>query len=254
MKGGIVISKKSIGQFFTNSSLATFMAELANPKKGMKIIDPACGSGELLYHLLKLEKDLNLYGCEIDITVQERCKKRLKDANIFLHNGLYSKTMSYVEADLSNEIPDNSFDIVIANPPFNGLTNKMARAEVLSLFELGMLNGKPRKSQNVEVLFLERFVRLLKPNGKLITILPEGILSNEKMSYIRDWLFEHLSIELIISLPSKNVFHNVNVSSVLLCATKKECSPRQKTLFFTDIETEDFSLILGYLKNNKIFI
>ena len=60
---------------------------------------------------------------------------------------------------------------------------------------------KPRPSQIIEVLFLERFIQLARPGGKVAIILPEGIFANSNLRYVREWLVEHFIILAVIGLP-----------------------------------------------------
>ena len=53
----------------------------------------------------------------------------------------------------------------------------------------------------IEVLFLERFVRLIRDGGFSAIIIPDGILANYNYEYVRKWLFAHTRVWAIISLP-----------------------------------------------------
>lgn len=84
-----------------------------------------------------------------------------------------------------------------ANPPFG---NNIVRTEqhVLEQFELA--NGK--SSQIVEILFLERIVQLLVPGkGKAAIVVPQSILNNPGLEYVRKWLFAHTKILAVLELP-----------------------------------------------------
>lgn len=246
-------NQKILGQFFTHPDVAAFMTKLINPMEGEKLIDPSCGDGEFLSNILQIEPNAQVYGCEIDENVFLQAQERLQIPNLFLHNGLYSHALYPEETDISLEVPFEGFDGVIANPPFNGLRNKVTDANLLSLFELSMKDNKLRNAQSIEILFLERFVQLLKPSGRICTILPEGILSDTRLSYLRDWLYQQLSIEAIISLPKRGVFGNAYVNVVILCAHKKP-SDNKKVFFVRDTKLEDLPVIYDYMKRNKIFI
>ncbi len=83
------------------------------------------------------------------------------------------------------------------NPPFG---NDITRTErhVLDQFDL----GRERNSQIVEILFIERCVQLLKPGiGQAAIIVPQSILNNPSLSYVREWLLNHTEILAVIELP-----------------------------------------------------
>lgn len=84
-----------------------------------------------------------------------------------------------------------------ANPPFG---NNIVRTEqyVLEQFEL----AKDRSSQIVEILFLERIVQLLVPGkGRAAIVVPQSILNNPGLEYVRKWLFAHTKILAVLELP-----------------------------------------------------
>lgn len=247
--------KKDNGQFFTHPEVALFMAKLINPSNNEKIIDPACGEGEFLEKLYTLNSNVQLYGCEIDEDIYTSAANKVPTAKIFLHNGLYSEALYNNEIDISNEIKNEDFDAIIANPPFNSLTNKITDKNILGKFIMGNKENKIRKAQSIEVLFIERFIQLLKPSGRLCTVLPEGILSGDRYSYVRDWLYSHLSIDAIITLPKKGMFNSANVNTAILCAYKKPCdNPNDDVFYVRDISFEDFNLIYDYMARNNIFV
>lgn len=53
----------------------------------------------------------------------------------------------------------------------------------------------------IEILFVERFIQLVKPNGWIAAIIPDGILSNSNAHYVRDFIATKTKVEAIVSLP-----------------------------------------------------
>jgi type I restriction enzyme M protein len=83
------------------------------------------------------------------------------------------------------------------NPPFG---NDITRTErhVLDQFDL----GRGRNSQIVEILFIERCVQLLKPgSGRAALVVPQSILNNPGLKYVRDWLLAHTRVLAVVELP-----------------------------------------------------
>lgn len=246
---------KELGQFFTHPDVAHFMAQLVDPKDGEHIIDPACGDGEFLDNIHKINPNAHTYGCEIDEVFYREAIERNPHSTVFFHNGLYSSAIFDGETDISQEVPDGYFDTVIANPPFNGLRNKVTNSEILSLYQTSLKDNKVRTAQSIEILFLERFVNLLKDNGRFCAIIPEGILSDQRLTYLRNWLYDRLSVEAVISLPKRGVFGKADVNVVILCGKKKPVEKTSKKVFFVrETKLEDLPLILDYMKRNKIFV
>lgn len=108
-----------------------------------------------------------------------------------------------------------TFDLVIGNPPFSAQASLERRAEVLQGYDLGA--GRP--SQCLEVLFLELFLKLAKPRGRIAIILPDGPLSNAPFNGVRAWLLRHAQVETIVSLP-RGTFHGTTAKANILIARK----------------------------------
>jgi type I restriction enzyme M protein len=107
-------------------------------------------------------------------------------------------------------IGPDSIDLVLTNPPFG----KSVKTEsVLLDYQFGHevkvfkskrpSEKKAKNSQDSEVLFIEHYLRVLKPGGKLLIVLPDGVLSNSTAKPVRDYMREHAIIRAVISLPSE---------------------------------------------------
>lgn len=84
-----------------------------------------------------------------------------------------------------------------ANPPFG---NNIVRTEKFVLDQYELAEGK--SSQIVEILFLERIVQLLVPGkGRAAIIVPQSILNNPGLEYVRKWIFAHTKVCAVVELP-----------------------------------------------------
>jgi type I restriction enzyme M protein len=108
--------------------------------------------------------------------------------------------------EINRGFASERFDIVLTNPPF-GAQVALAERPYLADYELGYqmdAKGKEtqRRNQKTEILFLERIYEFLKPDkGRAAIIIPDGILTNSSLQYVRDWLREHFQLNAVISLP-----------------------------------------------------
>ena len=64
----------------------------------------------------------------------------------------------------------------------------------------------------IEVLFLNRFIQLAKPGGWIAVIIPDGILANSQLHYVRGFIAKKTKILAIISLP-RDTFKKVGTSA-----------------------------------------
>ena len=200
------------------------------------VIDPACGEGIFLKMALdkKFTRPKYVFGVDID----ERAKQKWQEINLlksfgskakmglhFYHqNGLLplpQKTLRYKKGGL------DQYDLVIGNPPYGGvglkekitppLENALLKFDLWrkafrenehpDLFDRAEIEkiGEKRKKRiekfPIEILFIERFIQLTKSGGYIAIIIPDGVLANVELQYVRSWLFEKTKVKAIISLP-----------------------------------------------------
>ncbi|NQV49130.1 MAG: N-6 DNA methylase [Candidatus Marinimicrobia bacterium] len=109
------------------------------------------------------------------------------------------------------QIGPNSIDLILTNPPFGkSVKNNSILLDYTFGHDLKVFKTKSRppekrakNSQDSEVLFIEHYLRVLKPGGKLLIVLPDGVLSNATAKPVRDFMRENALIKAVISLPSE---------------------------------------------------
>lgn len=136
----------------------------------------------------------------------------------YLYNEEYGGLKPSIEYDVDfgsgkqkRYIGPDSIDLILTNPPFgksvkteNILLDYQFGHEVKVFKTKGRPPEKrPKNSQDSEVLFIEHYLRVLKPGGKLLIVLPDGVLSNATAKPVRDYMREHAIIKAVISLPSE---------------------------------------------------
>lgn len=72
-------------------------------------------------------------------------------------------------------------------------------------------------------MFIERCIDFLKPKtGRMAIVLPDGILTNSSLQYVRDFLMEKCELEAVVSLPQYAFSHfGAGVKSSLVFVRKK---------------------------------
>lgn len=213
----------SEGQFFTPHTAISFLVEALNPKPGELIMDPACGTGGFLgYSAQFLNKRGfpvsriadSLYGIEKDQYLANLAQSRiaintLEPAKIICGDSL---SMSDLEG---NPIPKSymgMFDVVLTNPPFgsrivSASTRTRADFELAFKWKLDKDNGnwvkttELKKNTPPQVLFLERCLTLLKPGGRLGTVLPESLISSPTYRYVVQFLRKQAEITAVVGMP-----------------------------------------------------
>ena len=211
------IFRDEYGQYFTPRNVVKFMVELLDPDEDDVVIDPACGSGGfLLYSLMHVIKKVShryredsdslnriswdfahkqIFGIEINdriarIAMMDMIIHEDGHSNIECNNAL----LDYNEFDKKREIRANKYSLIFTNPPFGAIIKD---EDILHKFEL----GKGRDNQKTEILFIERCIDLLRDGGRLGIVLPDSILTNTSLQYVRDFILKKAKILAVISLP-----------------------------------------------------
>lgn len=234
------------GQFFTPRIIVNFAIQMMDIKNEHKVLDPACGSGGFLLHALDHVRkqaeeyypdDLseqyrywhdfaanNLFGIEINDSIA-----RVAKMNMIIHDDGHTNVIGFDALDNIDKMNEKNrgfskegFDVLVTNPPF-GATVKQTEHPYLSTYSLGKNGSKVRNNQKTEVLFIERCLDFLKSGtGHMAIVLPDGILTNYSLQYVREHLMEKVQILAVISLPLFAFAHfGAGVKSSLIFIRKK---------------------------------
>ena len=140
----------------------------------------------------------NLFGIEISEQISRAAKMNMiihddGHTNVITSDGLVSDEAIF--AKTSNQgFKYGTFDFIITNPPF-GSTIRQSEQAYLKTYQLGKkeedwlaVKAQPentRDGQSTEVLFIEQDYKFLREGGYLAIVLPDGILTNSSMQYVR---------------------------------------------------------------------
>lgn len=157
----------------------------------------------------------NLYGIEINEQISRAAKMNMiihddGHTNVITSDGLVSDiTMKERTNNLGFKY--GTFDFIITNPPF-GSTIRHTEQAYLKTYMLGKkeedwlavksrTGDSTRDGQASEVLFIEQDYKFLKEGGILAIVLPDGILTNSSMQYVRTQLEDWFRIVAVVSMP-----------------------------------------------------
>ena len=135
---------------------------------------------------------------------------------------------------INQKFQENSFDLILTISPF-GATIKKEEKPYLNDFIFGKNNqGNDRKTQKTEILFIERCWEFLKEgSGRLAIILPDGILTNKTLKYVREFIEGKFEIEGIFSLPQVTFAHyGAGLKSSILILRKRNKKKKLMTTKF----------------------
>ena len=229
---------KKGGEFYTPGEVVRLLVQLTRPEAGNTIYDPAVGSGGFLIqaHQYVEEQgqnadDLALYGQDSNGTVWSICIM-----NMILHN----ITRSTIENGDTLEDPlilDNGqirkFDRVLANPPFS---QNYSRAGMK--FTSRFREWCPETGKKADLMFVQHMLASLKPDGRMATVMPHGVLfrgSKEKL--IRELFINDDCIEAIVSLPP-GLFYGTGIPACVLVFNKSKPDALKDKILFINADRE----------------
>lgn len=119
--------------------------------------------------------------------------------------------------ELRKAVKLGGIDVIVSNPPF-GAKIPIDDEAILTQYDLAAVwdekeggrweirrdaQNKPilQKSQPPEILFIERAIQLLKPgSGRMAMVIPNGILNNPSLAYVRQWLLTKVQLLAVVDM------------------------------------------------------
>ncbi len=216
------------GEYYAPRPLIRAIVKVLKPEIGERIYDGALGSGGFLceaFEYLSAKPGLKTKDLR---TLQERTffgkeKKSLAYVigvmNMILHgidapNVVHTNTLSENISDIQDK---DRYDVVMTNPPFGG----KERAEVQQNF--------PIRSGETAYLFLQHFIKSLKPGGRAGIVIKNTFLSNGDAARLRKELLETCNLHTVLDLPG-GTFHGAGVKTIVLFFEKG--APTRKIWYY----------------------
>ncbi|AJD25928.1 methyltransferase [Clostridium botulinum] len=220
---------KNKSQYFTPTGEAEKLIddlEIIN-KKIIKILDPCCGNGILLFKLL--EKILKKYEPEcifidvydIDILLLQNVKSII---NLLDFNNV-NIDIQYLNKDFLEGDNKKNYDYIVMNPPFKKINTNDVPKDMMKF-----LYGQP----NLYHLFIKKALDMLDINGILCVISPKNYLSGRYTEELRNYIVSDFSITKInTSNDRKNIFKN-NITQEICMLHIKKAKKRNVVISYND--------------------
>lgn len=91
--------------------------------------------------------------------------------------------------------------------------------------------GKParQKSQPPEILFIERCVQFLTPGkGPMAMVIPNGILNNPALGYVRHWLLRNTQVIAVVDM-ARELFQPKNDTRMSMALLRRLSAAEKAT-------------------------
>ena len=127
------------------------------------------------------------------------------------------------------------FDVVLSNPPFSmGYSaDDPDENEILESYELTTYAGRRRKSLRSSVMFIEQYWRLLRPGGRLLTVIDDSVLSGSTYAFVRAFIRERFIIRAVISIHGDAFQRSgARAKTSILYLTKRTCRDEYQPSIF----------------------
>jgi type I restriction enzyme M protein len=247
-------TKSGAGQYFTPRALIKTMVDVMRPAPGMRISDPACGTGgfllaahdfvvannELDRDQKQFLRDKAFHGIEIVDNTARLCAM-----NLFLHGigGATADAAPPIEVRdaLLNE-PDDKADMVLANPPFG------RKSSVMLVGPGGRVpNGDISYTRedfwattsNKQLNFVQHIRSMLDIGGAAAIVVPDNVLFEAGAGEtVRRRLLHECDVHTLLRLPT-GIFYAQGVKANVIFFERRAASqaPATEELWVYDFRT-----------------
>ena len=247
-------------QYMTPLEVVTFMVtqalELISPENDRSsndflLVDPSCGVGSFLTAWRRSYTEI--YGASAGKRLrcigQDKVDRMVRLSAI---NLIFSSSQSD-DVFMGNTIQDGSplseydgqVDLILTNPPFGArfeMEELIHTSRCSTPFFTGVLSGT--KAINSELLFLDRYLALLKPGGICLSIVPDGVISAKGMAAVlRQHIARQAELISVVELPPVTFAQaGTRTKTSVLSFRKREPSRKPYPIFFAEVHDLGFQV------------
>lgn len=215
--------------------------------------------------------------------------------NMALHGDPNARFFRVENSLTTDHLAAETYDLIVTNPPFKkGGVKSPEDSGILEAFMSDIEGGEPGfagdklalgakpnskgkwmpvSSIDPAVLFIDRCLQLLKPGGRLLIVLPDGILCNSGDRYVREYLMGKKDeetgrfiggkaiVKAVVSLPPVTFrLSGAGAKTSFLYLQKKQAGDEQAAVFMAVADEVGFDVkqnkevLLGPSRNDLVGI
>lgn len=232
-------AKKDYGIFFTPEHVVDFMVSLIDTsrcanKQEVNILEPACGLAQFLLGIKRNYPAFYRKARNIGVEVNENIINYLTNLKII-------NDVKLIHSDYLLWEPEQKFELIIGNPPYgipSPSVHYSIKVDAATKEKYKDIYETWHGKYNVYGAFIEKSIKLLKPDGQLIFIVPATFMILDDFKKLRSFLSNSGYSNIIYLGP--DVFKpEADVAAVVIDFTKSNAHGGLKLLEY---------------KNNKLFL
>lgn len=205
--------RKKNGQYMTPRAVSSLLLDRLPIKDGDRVLDPAVGTGELLYAAAQRVPGATYEGWDIDPTILEYTTP--------------AENMTFLQRDALGIEASPEYDVIIANPPYFEFK---LNAEQKRKF-LPVIGGRV----NIFTLFFYQSLNLLKEGGYLGFIVPPSMDNGAYFKNLRRWLLANAELKDLYVISKSDHFIDAQTAAQIIVFQKKS-GPKDHKYVFTSTD------------------
>ncbi len=199
-------NRKEHGVYYTNELISKLLVNCIKSSSPDSVLELGAGAGSLIQAASERWNEARFLTADI-------CEQPL--FNLPGVNHEHHSHLNVLDLNLPSNLGiKNDIDVAICNPPY--ITPKWKSAFSSILEEAGLDRCIEFQGQATgELLFLAQNLRLLRTNGHLGIIVPDGLISGERTEELRSALLSSHRLSKVIQLP-RGIFPKTEAKAHIL--------------------------------------
>ena len=235
------INRNIHAAFYTPQSICySLVKELPEFKQNtIRILEPSAGIGNFIPLLARKYYDKNVIIDVVDLDNNILELLKLLQKNYFTNiklNFINADFLAYSLLNSSNI--KNKYDLVIGNPPFGKVIDKVLLKEY-------RINSYNKKTSNLFAFFLEKALKTAK---YVAMITPKSLLASPEFNQTRKFIENNTQIKTIIDYGEKG-FEGVKIETISIVIENIKVKPKEYEIKIESYITKQKS----YIKNTDLF-
>lgn len=244
-------------QYMTPPEVVDFMADIAlrdieqheatrGAQRHWTILDPSCGVGSFLAAIYNRARDSEWLSPErLRLFGQDKVERMVRLSTINLE--LFDVEEHHVTVGNSLELGspidelNGLVDFILTNPPFGARFNPtyVSQAFGSNTPFFSRLNKTGSATFDSELLFIDRNLRLLREGGRLLIVIPDGVVSAKGLAaMLRQHLASVVTVKAIVELPAVTFAQAGTRTKTAVLYLQKGRTPEQQNRVFLAVSKD----------------